>query len=1588
MKGKAKVFRFLLVAILTLTMVFVVAACKKNTDEADVAEAKEALTIGYTGADNENSVTQKLTLPTTGLKEVTITWTSSHPQVVSITGDVTRPAVDTVVTLTATLTKGEEDDTKEFIVKVIKAPVVTTPQEALDALEITGEDLEEEDGIYTTTQNVVLPTTSLGMAVNWESSSTAINVAGTVTRPAYGENNVRVILTAYIGSLEKEFIVDVIAIQVMPIAAVLSQAHTQLILASNEVVENITLPTAIVVEGVHGELYTTSVTWVSSDTSHISNAGVVTRPGLEDPDVIVTLTATITFENQTTTKTIQIRVLAESEPYEEFDTFLEAEAYFLDDIDGEAERRYVKIFNVSVIGRMDDGLMFVDSEGSVFFAFGSSSNAYRNAEQGKLYDVIGNLAYYFGVTQINGTGSAFSRQPTILIEKEGDPVTVEPTVVEHLTDLLPEEMPTYSLTNMIHMEYLTLDAKIYVKSTLDDYGVFLLDVDYDGDFTDIDANSSPKTPYNNLGVVVYYTSNKNALIPLNGLTVTIDVVLYGLRDDRNIYNVAFLGEIEDIIIHEMTDAQAVAAVKQSLDMTTPRQFPAAGTISLPSELLGTEIVWTSDNEDVISTDGTVTPVAGERIAVKLTAVISMGEEEDTLEITVMVGELPILTVEEALEIEHTDNIKVKGTIVGFSANNTVVLHDETGAIAIFIGGATSSDIADLIKGAIGQVVILEGSRTSYGGLEQIQNIVDVVITTEQAHIEKVDITELAWTAEVLLPHQSKLVSIVDGTVTNVSIDQYNNVAVTITLGEKSIVIRWDSRVALTGGVNVLATAVVGDIINVIDAPLGWTSNNPQIGYYVSGQVTLEADPSLERFDVIFMDGEEEVEAIEVVEGRIILEYPPMFKELFIFTGWFTDEELTQEWDLEAAVEEDLILYAGWVEIEVYSHFTFGSIAQTGYSQGTLEFEGITISKDRVQINVSGFAPHTDNEPMLVFAPINTVNRAYAIFDFSGEEYEGLNRISFALAAWSYGGGTPSFEKIKTLANPRFTVEVLDGETWKVIKTIELKTTLKFEEYVTIYVDTEFGAAEYRISYIAEDAASGNTTQAAVLDDLKLYREVVVYENPVTISFLSEEEVYSETVIESGTAVKAPTNPTRAGFNFLGWALEGETDLYNFEELVTEDIVLVAQWVAVEELTIAEVKQATAGTWVKITGVVTGFTEFTSYGNRDYVYIQDETGAILLYRAAIETLAVGDVYEVVGKLAIFNGLFQIDPVGAIYTPSEEVIAVPDPIVVTDLEVLDVDYQSLRISFEAVVKSVSANGQSLVVTVDEVDITIRSSSSQSTNPINAHLLTAEVGQTVSVVGIYVGWYNGAQLVPYTVEEVVFVPLTDEQKVALDKAALILLETYTTEFTLPVLGAKGSTITWTADPEANLVDGKLVIPEEGEVTVTLTATLTLGEETDTKVFEVVLKVAGEEENDPIEITAEYPGGSTTNMKAGNNAETLGLDETIFTVTSIERSPNPLHIGLNTAGQIRLYNATDFGNTLSISIAEGYTITNVEFVFGATVTSAKIMTGTDIQFEGALTANSTLSYEELDVDTFSIENIGTAQIYILQIKITYIPS
>ena len=130
----------------------------------------------------------------------------------------------------------------------------------------------------------------------------------------------------------------------------------------------------------------------------------------------------------------------------------------------------------------------------------------------------------------------------------------------------------------------------------------------------------------------------------------------------------------------------------------------------------------------------------------------------------------------------------------------------------------------------------------------------------------------------------------------------------------------------------------------------------------------------------------------------------------------------------------------------------------------------------------------------------------------------------------------------------------------------------------------------------------------------------------------------------------------------------------------------------------------------------------------------------------------------------------------------------------------------------------------------------------------------------------------------------------------------------------------------------------------------------------------------------TAAYTGTTTGNMTGENDATTLGLDATIFSAVSEKTNGGQNHVGLNKAGNIRLYKGDT--STLTISVVSGYKIVSVEIVYAASTKDAGVLVvtnGTDV-----LTgANDVYT---VDGSKVVLSNSGTDQVHITSIVITYV--
>lgn len=170
------------------------------------------------------------------------------------------------------------------------------------------------------------------------------------------------------------------------------------------------------------------------------------------------------------------------------------------------------------------------------------------------------------------------------------------------------------------------------------------------------------------------------------------------------------------------------------------------------------------------------------------------------------------------------------------------------------------------------------------------------------------------------------------------------------------------------------------------------------------------------------------------------------------------------------------------------------------------------------------------------------------------------------------------------------------------------------------------------------------------------------------------------------------------------------------------------------------------------------------------------------------------------------------------------------------------------------------------------------------------TVKVGDEIVVTGTEVSKYNDDIELRYA--EAAFATVsekTDAEKVADDKAALTLEESYTENFTLPTAGSNGSTIAWAVtEGTAITLDGASATVVRGDVdaTVVLTATITCGTASDTKTFTVTVPQAGSVEP-PVEdvmTVAEALAAANALGKDEYSAEKVYVEGVVTEITRFD--------------------------------------------------------------------------------------------------------
>lgn len=262
----------------------------------------------------------------------------------------------------------------------------------------------------------------------------------------------------------------------------------------------------------------------------------------------------------------------------------------------------------------------------------------------------------------------------------------------------------------------------------------------------------------------------------------------------------------------------------------------------------------------------------------------------------------------------------------------------------------------------------------------------------------------------------------------------------------------------------------------------------------------------------------------------------------------------------------------------------------------------------------------------------------------------------------------------------------------------------------------------------------------------------------------------------------------------------------------------------------------------------------------------------------------------------------------------------------------------------------------------------------------------GMQVTVSG-YLGVYkDDTQINVVNPDDYALPEVTAEQKaeVELNSVKNLFEDVYKNEATvnLPNKGTSYAEVTLEYSlggtyTTVSIADGKLTINPTATENISLKVKATC----DDKVKEVTITFTVDA--DKADAVIQYTGTTTTNMAEGNNAASVGVDESVFNITA-DKGGHNMFPGLNKNGQIRLYGKDGNGNSITVAVT-GKTITKIVINFIHDSNTKASITGHD---DVTITEDVSVTVEyETPVTEFVIKNVDTAnkQVWIGSIEVYF---
>ncbi|MBO0454686.1 InlB B-repeat-containing protein [Candidatus Enterococcus murrayae] len=278
------------------------------------------------------------------------------------------------------------------------------------------------------------------------------------------------------------------------------------------------------------------------------------------------------------------------------------------------------------------------------------------------------------------------------------------------------------------------------------------------------------------------------------------------------------------------------------------------------------------------------------------------------------------------------------------------------------------------------------------------------------------------------------------------------------------------------------------------------------------------------------NGGDEIESEIVNSGELITKPEEPSRAGYTFEGWYKDKELTEAYDFNTPVTENLVLYAKWLK-NVETEYTV-----------TYEVNGGSkVASETVKKGELFGKPKDPSRESYTFAGWYTDKELTKAYDFNTPATENL----VLYAKWVQNVETKYTVSYEVNGGSKVASETVKKGNPFTKPNDPSRSGYTFEGW---YTDKELTKA-----YDFATPATGNLVLYAK------WVQNVEKEYTVTYETNGGSKTESETV-KANTPFTQPTAPSKEGYTFEGWYTDEElTQAYDFATLATSDITLYAKW---------------------------------------------------------------------------------------------------------------------------------------------------------------------------------------------------------------------------------------------------------------------------------------------------------------------------------------------------------------------------------------------------------------------------------------------